>query len=266
MQPPPPIRLTPVIWTRLGAAVLLGAGLGGCAPATPPPAPAPTATPGQAGEVGEQAVGEGGGEAGEVGAASALSGLSPADAAQFNRWRLFGFVAIAGAELADRNYPEASALIGQGMLEVFPTPPAGLDLAALNALDAELAASAPKADAGARLTAAGKALVAGAPSTPDTVRRLVELAVGLYQEADKGAEGVDPLEYQHSLGAALAAQQALAALKAASKNPGAFAKAETELNRLRALYAPVRAGDKITPYKDMLAQASRVELELAGVR
>lgn len=256
------IRWSAIAWSRLGAAALLGGGLAACAqPASPPAAEqAPTqaiAAPG--GEAGESA----GGEAGEAGASAALSGLSGEPAVAFNRWRLAGFLAIAAAEAKDKNYAEAGALIGQGALEVFPTPPAGLDLTVVKALDAELSSGAPKGDALARIEATRTGLIASAPPTADTVRRLVSLAAGLYKEAD-GEAGVDPLEYQHSLGAVMAAESALAALQA-SGNASRYAAAQSQLKALRALYTGPRAGETIAPHRTVSAQASRVELELSGL-
>lgn len=257
------IRWSPIAWSRVGVAVVVGAGIAACSPAQP----AQAAAPASAGQPSEPAGGHGGegggGEAGEAGAVAALAGLSPEEAVSLNRWRLSGFLAIAALEAKDGNFAEASALVGQGALEVFPEPIAGVDLAGVKALDAELSAS-PKTDILQRLAAAGATLTATAAPTKDTVRRLVELAAGLYREADQ-ATGVDPLEYQHSLGAVLAAQAAFATLKTKGGDAGGIARAEAELTKLRAMFAPVRAAEKITPHGAITAQASRVELELAGL-
>lgn len=259
------IRWSPIAWSRAGLAVALGAGLAACGPAAapagtdaaPPPPTSHTATaPAAGGEAGS-------GEAGEAGAVAALAGLSAEQTVAFNRWRLAGFVAIAALEAKDGRTAEASALLGQGVLEVFAAPADGVDLAPIKALDAELAAG-PKPGVAERLTAAATALTGQAPPSADTVRRLLELAAGLYREADQST-GVDPLEYQHSLGAVLAAQGAFDGLKSKGGDAAALARAQAELTKLRALYAPVRAPDKITPHGAITAQVSRVELELAGL-
>lgn len=264
------IQWTPIVWRSLGATLALSLGAAACQP-SPSQESQSKAAPiaGEGGESGEAAMAQAGegGEQGEAGAASALAGLTPAATVDLNRWRLWGFTAVAAAEASNANLAEAGALIGQGLLEVFPTPPPGLDLTALRALDNDAAkAGATAAAFSARLSSAQAALIAGAPVSADIVKRLLELAVGLYREADKGAAGVDPLEYQHSLGAVLAAQAALQALK---QSPGAkreaLAKADTALAALRAQYAPLRAPDVIVPHGAIAAQASRVELELSGL-
>jgi hypothetical protein len=71
-------------------------------------------------------------------------------------------------------------------------------------------------------------------------------------------EGVDPIEYQHSLGAALAAQQVLA--KASGSK---VAAAKPELDKLVAMWPAAVAPEKPTPVGQLSAQASRVELALS---
>jgi hypothetical protein len=271
---PPPSRLTwsPKIWSRTGAAVLVGvvgAGLAGCgAPADRPEkttaAVAPldgdsTAMPASEGP-------SGGGEAGEAGAANALAGLNGETLTALNRWRLWGFTAVAAAEFTGANYTEGGVLIGQGLDEVFRDPPPGVDLSDLKAIDKELIDGPPKTPLDSRFAKARADLIANAPVTADTVRRLVEVGLGLYRFvnlADGG--GVDPIEYQHSLAAILAAQEALARFKPSAKSPAAFARAEAALAQLRALYPTLRAGDTAVPLQQLAAQASRLELELSGL-
>lgn len=163
------------------------------------------------------------GESGEAGAADALAGLSGEALIAFNCWRLWGFTAVAAAEFSDNRYSEGGVLIGQGLVEVFPTPPPGVDLFDLRAIDKELIIGAPKPDLQRRFAQAQADLIASAPASPETVRRLVEIALGLYRVVHLPEGGVDPIEYQHSLAAVLAAQEALARLKAKA-NPVAYGR------------------------------------------
>lgn len=71
---------------------------------------------------------------------------------------------------------------------------------------------------------------------------------------------VDPVDYQHSLGAALAAQQMLTAQ--AGKDPRILA-ARPQLDKFVTLWPQAKAPDKPTPASTVLAQGSRVELELS---
>lgn len=220
------------------------------------------------GEAGEAAKGESGGEHGEAGAAAGYAGLDDAAKTQLRLEHLKGFLLVAQKELDAGRPAEAGALIGQGVLEVHTpaaTQFAGLDIAPVNAASATLMDGKPGgADA---LRAALKAIEAkqtGADA--ETVRRLLRIAGGLYAGV-VAPTGVDPVEYQHSLGAALAARDAFAraepALKA--KNAARAAEAKTELDRLVALWPASQAPDAPAPAAQVAAQISRVELALSGL-
>ncbi len=263
------------LWRGVGVAALVAGGLGlvACSPGGEGGEAAQHGEAGEAakgaggGEAGESAAGEAGGEGGEAGAASAYAGLDAATATQVRLAHLKGFLLIAKRELDAGRAPEAGALVGQGVLEVYTPAPAafaGFEAGPLNAAAADLMDAKP---AGAAALDAGLAAI-GAKQAGDleTVRRMLSIAGGLYRiVVVDGA--VDPIEYQHSLGAALAAQDAFAraepALKA--KNAARAAEAKAELERLLALWPTVQAPEAPTPNAQVAAQISRVELALSGL-
>jgi hypothetical protein len=96
------------------------------------------------------------------------------------------------------------------------------------------------------------------------VVRMVDLSTGLYQHVL--VDGIaDPIEYQHSLGAALAAQQALQQGQAEMRreNAAAYTRATAELNRLLALWPAREPAANPATYQQVLTQGSRVRLALS---
>jgi len=267
------IELKAKLWRGVGLAAL-AAGAVGVVACSPGGEGGESAVQGEAatgetgGEAGEAAKGESGGEQGEAGAQAGYAGLDGAARTQLRLQHLKGFLLVAQKELEAGRGPEAGALIGQGVLEVH-TPAAGdfagLDVAPINAASGALMDAKP---GGAEaLRASLRAIEAKqTASDAETVRRMLRIANGLYSGVVTPA-GVDPVEYQHSLGAALAARDAFAraepALKA--KNAAHAAEAKTELDRLIALWPASQAPDAPAPTAQVAAQISRVELALSGL-
>jgi hypothetical protein len=96
------------------------------------------------------------------------------------------------------------------------------------------------------------------------VVRLVDISTGLYQNVVQ-ADFVDPIEYQHSMGAAYAARSALTVGQdeLRRENLRAFLEAQGELNRFVGLWAATTAPERPASYQQVLAQASRVRLALS---
>lgn len=277
------IELTAKLWRGVGVAALLASGvsLAACQPG----GEGGESGSAQHGEAGEAAKGEtggeagegaapvapaasAGGEAGEAGASTAYAGLDPVAATALRLQHLKGFLLVAKKELEAGHGPEAGALIGQGVLEVqTPTGDAfgDLDLAPVNAASAALLDAKPD---GARALQAAIDAVSSkqAPADAALVRRMLSIASGLYSGVVVNG-AVDPLEYQHSLGAALSAQDAFTRAEASlkAKNASRAAEVKTELARLVALWPTAVAPDKPTPPAQVAAQASRVELALYGL-
>jgi hypothetical protein len=222
-----------------------------------------------AGEAGEAARGESGGEAGEAGAASAYAGVSGEQLTALRLQHLKGFVLIA-TTVANENMPaEAAVLVQQGLLEVYD--PAAAEFGSLNADIVRAAAdsSLDRAQLVARLRDAEAEIdrASGALREVDhaaLAARMVDIATGLYQNVNQ-ADFVDPIEYQHSLGAALAARDALTkgAGELRGENAAAFTDAQTEVSRLVALWREPVAPERPATYRDVLAQGSRARLALS---
>jgi hypothetical protein len=81
------------------------------------------------------------------------------------------------------------------------------------------------------------------------------------------AEGVDAIEYQHSLGAALAARDALVqgerTLRA--RDAAHYEEALRETDRLIALWPAPQAPEHPATYRQVLTQASRAKLALSSL-
>src|SRR5690606_9981274 len=94
--------------------------------------------------------------------------------------------------------------------------------------------------------------------------RMSDIAAGLYQHVVQ-PDFVDPIEYQHSFGAALAARDALVAGEAAlrAKNATAYANALAEADRLVALWPSTTPSETPAAYRDVLAATSRLRLALS---
>lgn len=253
------------LWTAIGVTALA---LGACSPGGEG---GESAKPGHSGEAGESAAPApppapvaAGGEQGEAGAADAYAGLEGVARAGLRLQHLKGFLLIAERAVREGQADAGVVLAQQGLLEVADPAPAelaGLDLAPLRAaLDAGDPAKAAPA-----LRAALAAIDKAAPvPDADRVRRMLALTRGLYSEVNS-PEGVDPIEYQHSLGAALSAADALGKLTAAKPGPAAQ-RAVAEMDALVKLWPALTAPDQPAPASAVNAAAARVELALSGVR
>lgn len=223
-----------------------------------------------AGEAGEAARGESGGEHGEAGVATAYAGLSGDARTALRLAHLRGFVLVGQRVLQDSgDAGAASVLVQQGLLEVYDPATdqfGALDPAALR--QAGGGGALPAADLQRAFTASTQALdSAGASLSADgaqIVARMVDIATGLYQHVNSGGE-VDPIEYQHSLGAALAAQHVLTSQRDTlrARNARAYDEAAAELQRFVALWPASSAPERPATYQQVLAQSSRVRLALS---
>jgi hypothetical protein len=234
-----------------------GEGEGGEGAVTAPPAPTADSGGGESGE------------SGEAGAASAYAGVSGAQLTALRLQHLKGFVVAADA-VANANMPaEATVLVQQGLLEVYDAAPA--DFGSLNAETVRAATDAnlDRAQLLTRLRAAEAEIDRASGALEDVdhaalAARMVDVATGLYQSVNQN-DLVDPIEYQHSMGAALAAQDALTrgARELRGENARAFTEAQTEAGRLVALWSAPVAPEHPAAYRDVLAQGSRVRLALS---
>jgi hypothetical protein len=227
---------------------------------------------GEAGEAGASApapspatatapVGEGG-EAGEAGAASAYAGVSGEQLTALRLQHLRGFVLIA-ERIAGSDAAAAGVLVQQGLLEVYDVAPT--EFGSLNVDLVRAAADGSAAHLRAARTEIDRA--SGALTDVDhaaLAARLVDISTGLYQAVNH-ADYVDPIEYQHSLGAALAAKDALSAgaTELRGENARAFSDAQNEINRFVALWATPVAPERPATYQQVLTQGSRVRLALS---
>jgi hypothetical protein len=270
-----------VIWSGLGVVLLAGASLalpacspageGGQAQATA----APAASASQAGEAGE-----GGGEAGEMGgeagAASAFVGLSPQASASLRVRQLEGFLLAAEALHQAGGAPgDVSILIAQGLLEVhrpaeaaFSAGPTAAVKPAYDAVVAALDGGAPKAET-EKAFAAARAASAAAAAGEDPksqITGLLAIAAGLYEGVNRGG-AIDPIEYQHALGAALAAQTVLPATASAlnARDAARYDQTVSDMQALLAVWPGPVAPEKPAALADVLAARARVELSLSGL-
>ncbi len=244
------------LWTGVGAAVLLGAGLQACSAPKSSPEHVAVAPAGPVQAVGEG--GEGGNEGGEAGAQAAFASI-PADSKLALRLaQLKGFVLIAQKQTDGAD--AAGVLLSQGLLESFDKKPevytaAGVDEALLRkagktGAPQDLHAVLSNIEAAQRRAGGDKAAV---------IKGMVDIAAGLYQGAVQPGS-VDPIDYQHSLGAALSARSLLDS--ELGKDPRAKAAAP-EMDKFIALWPQLSAPEKPTPASTVAAQASRLELELS---
>lgn len=245
----------PRVWTSLSAAALLLAACNGEGDAeqTQTAAPAAPATVSGEGE-GGQGEGEGGGEAG---AGAAFAAVPDASRPALQIAQLTGFLLVAEAAQPVQGANAAAALVGQGLAEVYDPGKAAYTEAGV---DEALLRKAAETGALADITAARRSLDAAAVKAGGdpaaVVRGMTTVATGLYGEVLKDGI-VDPIEYQHSYGAALSAR--------AVADRANLTAAEPELDKLVALWpTPVAPEEpaQLTPAGRLLAQASRVELTL----
>jgi hypothetical protein len=251
------------LWRTAGAAALVG--LSACGPSAAPVAEAPA----PAGASGEAAIGEGGGEHGEAGVAAAYAGLEGEARTGLRLQQLKGFLLIAERVNEGDRPEEAGVLVSQGVLEVYDT--AADQFGALDAAKVRGAADGAGLtrqqmarkihDATAAIDAARTPL---ALNHADLAARMIDLSTGLYQNVNQ-ADFVDPIEYQHSLGAALSARDALVAGEDAMRreNPAAYDEAVAEVNRFIELWPQATAPETPAPYQNVVRQSSRVRLALS---
>jgi len=255
----------PKLWTAVGAAAMILAACnksgeaGEKAPQGGEAGEAPAAAP--AGEAGETAAGEGG--VGEAGASQAYAGVPAPSRTALRIAHLKGFFLIAQEAQKAEGDDAAAALAGQGMLEVFDPAAEAFRKAGVD--EAVLRAAATKGDA-ASLRAAIAALdqtrakVGGDAAA--VVSGMTGIAAGLYGHVlTDGA--VDPVEYQHSRGAALAAKAELD--RFAGSNPK-VAAARGDIQGFIKLWPTVVAPEdpaKATPAAQVQAAASRIQLALS---
>jgi hypothetical protein len=74
---------------------------------------------------------------------------------------------------------------------------------------------------------------------------------------------VDPIEYQHSMGAAQAARASLSQNALQRRNLSAYLEAQSELDRFVELWPQATAPERPASYSQVLAQGSRVRLALS---
>lgn len=243
------------LWQSTAVAVLLSA----CG--QPTPAPAPEAPGAPAG--GEAAIGEAGGEHGEAGVATAYAGVVGDQRTALRLQHLKGFLLVA-ERVAEAGMPtDAGVLVQQGLLEVYD--PAIDQFGALDPGPVRAAGQGASAQS-LRAGEAALDLARGGLSIDyaDLAVRMVDLSSGLYQNVVQ-PDFTDPIEYQHSLGAALSARDALAAGRGAlrARDAGAYDEALVELDRFIELWPAPAAPEHPSSYQEVLRQSSRVRLALS---
>lgn len=282
------------LWRGVGAAALIGASLslaacggeGGESGEKAGGQAGVAGAGGEAGESGESATAPAaaassaaaaapvGGETGEAGAVDAYVGLTGGARTAVRFQHLKGFLLAAQASAKAGMVEEAGVLVGQGALEVVDAAPAelpGFTRADLDSIE-QLAFQSPTNQK--MVDAISKAAFKiddlqrkGGGIDAELVRRMLALTRGLYGMVLPAAGGVDAVEYQHSFGAVLAAQDALAkagiGLKA--KDPTRYATAQAEMAKLVALWPGPAAPETPATKRDVYAQIARVELALSGM-
>lgn len=266
------------LWRTAGAAAALGlaacggeggetgkAGEGGEAAAV---GEAGEAVAPASGEAGEAAIGESGGEQGEAGISSVYAGVTGDQRTALRLQHLKGF--LLAAELVNQAgaATDAALLVQQGLLEVH-TPAAdqfgALDIARVRG--AYDGATLSRSEMSERLRAGEHAIDQARPDDIDYATlsvRMIDISTGLYQNVVQ-PDFVDPIEYRHSLGAALAARDALAAGRSSlrGRDARAYDEAKTEIDRFVALWTSTDPPEHPPAYRDLLAQSSRVRLALS---
>jgi hypothetical protein len=273
--PNPSLAVTLRVWTSLAALSLAGAGaLTACGPAPEAAGGGQSAAAGVS-STPAPAVAAPGGESGEAGAAGAYEGLDAAASTALRAAHLEGFVlvAIERAKAGAEGQRDAASLIRQGSAEVLNPVAAAFDAdgTVADALEAAaLALEGPAANgpAGAAALAQARALldqrIAGAGERAEIVRRQLAIATGLYGMVVTPEFGVDPIEYQHALGAALSARDLIreGAATAAATERAAWARALSEADALIALFPDAVAPQTPAPPGAVMSRASRITLEL----
>lgn len=259
------------LWRTVGAAALTAGALGLTAcgesekAADAPPAAETATSP--AGEGGE---GEGG-EAGEAGIAGVFNGLEGEALTNARLQQLKGFVLIARHASEGNTGADGGVLVDQGLLEVYdahtadfggfdPAPVRAAGLAQLDGQSRQVVAQ--RLDAAKAAIAAAQAELDG--DAADLARRMIDIAEGLYQHVNS-PDGVDPMEYQHSLGAALAARDALVRGETAlrTRNSARYDEVIAAVDAFIALWPTPAAPETPATMQQVAAQASRVKLLLS---
>ncbi|MCU0883241.1 MAG: hypothetical protein MUF14_11310, partial [Hyphomonadaceae bacterium] len=228
---------------------------------------------GASASAGEAASGESGGEAG---ASDAYADVPEASRKALRIAHLAGFLAIAQEVSATGDASAASILIQQGLLEVHQ--PAAGDYSgkaaaikpAYEAVMAALDGAKPASEIEAAFTAARDAQTAAmaeAGGDPAAVAKaMLTITTGLYRNVVL-PEGVDPVEYQHAMGAALSARDVLAGSASVleARNPASYREAMAASGALTGLFAAPVAPEAPPAASAVLAAASRVELPLSDL-
>lgn len=245
----------PKLWTSASVAILLG-GLAACSEGGDKAPQADQATAANAPAAGEG--GEGGAEGGaggEAGAQAAYVGIPAESRAALRLAHLKGFFLIAQKQ--KEGVDAAAALAGQGMLEVYDAAPGAFEATGVDVAKLRKAAETGAAsDLAAAISAIEAAEAKAKGDAAAVAKGMIDISQGLYQNVVTPA-GVDPTEYQHSLGAALSAQSVLA-----KSSDARAAKAKPEVDKLLALWPSTEAPATPAPAGQVSAQASRAQLAL----
>jgi hypothetical protein len=250
------IRFRSVVWTAAGALMLTACG------GDTDKAADEGATPSAAAPAGEGGA-EGGTESAtaEAGAAEAYGAIAEDSKRALRLANLEGFFRVAEVSQKVEGSDNAAALAGQGMLEVYDPAAAEFRAAGVNeAVLRKAAETGSAADLRAAVSALEAARAEAAGSPQEVAKGLAAIATGLYRNVAVDG-GVDPIEYQHAYGAALA-------LKAVADRAPALKGAQGDVNRFVGLWkTPVAPSEAqaLTPFGEVQAQASRIELALAGL-
>lgn len=223
---------------------------------------------GVSGEAGEGAplAAPAGGEAGEAGASSAFAGLAGDQLTALRIQHLHGFVMAAAALNAENKPAEAAVLVQQGLLEAYDPAPNEFDDLDIAIVRAATDGALNRAQMMQRIRAAereiDRALNGLDYDDAVLVVRMVDIATGLYQGVVQ-PDFVDPIEYQHSMGAALAARASLNQDALMRHNILAYLEAQAELNRFVELWPQPTPSEHPATYAQVVAQSSRVRLALS---
>lgn len=244
----------PKLWVTVGAALALTAA---CSEQGQPGGEAGGESGGEGGAA-AQGENEGGGSAGvgEAGAASGYAGVPAESLLALRIAHLKGFFLVAQRAQAVEGDAAAAALAGQGLAEVYDASAAAFGSADLNIEALRVAAqSGSEADLAAAVQALDAAQTAAGGDAAVIVGSLSDIAAGLYREV--GVDGaVDPVEYQHALGAAMAA-------RSTAEAGGLSAQTRSDTEALVAMWRGVTAPENVselTPAGQVQAQASRIRL------
>ncbi|WP_296818192.1 hypothetical protein [Brevundimonas sp.] len=256
----------PKLWLTLGAALTLTAacseqGEAGGEAGSGEGGPAAVSGEGEGGE-GEGGEGEGGASAGvgEAGAAAGYAGVPAESLLALRLAHLTGFFLVAQEALPAEGEAAAAALAGQGLAEVYDPVVAQFATADLDeAVLRQAAESGSAADLEAAVAELERARRAAGGDPGVVAGALADISAGIYREVlVDGA--VDPVEYQHALGAALAAQ-------AVAEGAPGLAPARAQIDRLVAMWPSVtapEAANGLVTAAQVQAQASRIRLEASS--